>query len=150
MTGEMRRAISIFSIPFSCSVLNPAPTPTAPMRPPTSACEELLGMPKNQVRMFHRMALNSAAKMTSMVIVPGTTMSCPMVLATATPKRKGATNSAMAVIPSAARGDKARDEIIVATMLLESCKPFRKLKIEGNYYQRDDDGQLYLPALMSF
>jgi hypothetical protein len=32
---------------------------------------------------------------------------------------------------SAARGDRARDEIIVATMLLESWMPFRKSKIKA-------------------
>src|SRR5512143_1527213 len=40
----------------------------------------------------------------------------------------GPENSASAMVPSATRGEKARDEIIVATMLLESCTPFRKSK----------------------
>ena len=38
----------------------------------------------------------------------------------------GPTKFARAVKPRAARGDRARDEIIVATTLLESCTPFRK------------------------
>src|SRR5664280_295020 len=38
---------------------------------------------------------------------------------------KGPRNSATAVINRAARADKARDEIIVATILLESFRPFR-------------------------
>jgi hypothetical protein len=87
---------------------------------PMSACEELLGMPRYQVNIFHAVALNRAARITSMVIVPGLTMSCPMVLATATPKIKGPKNSDTAVTPNATRGRKAREEIIVATMLLES------------------------------
>jgi hypothetical protein len=40
-----------------------------------------------------------------------------MVLATATPKRKGPRNSHTAVRRSAAFGDNAREEIIVETML---------------------------------
>jgi hypothetical protein len=48
------------------------------------------------------------------------TTSIPMVSATANPKIKGATKFARAVIPSATCGENARDEIIVATTLLES------------------------------
>ena len=50
------------------------------------------------------MALKSAAKMTPMVMVPGATMSWPMVLATATPKMNGPRKWATAVTPSATRG----------------------------------------------
>ena len=50
----------------------------------------------------------------------------PIVFATAIPKINGPRNSATAVIPRAARGEMAREEIIVATMLLESLMPFRK------------------------
>jgi hypothetical protein len=49
-----------------------------------------------------------------------------MVLATATPKMNGPENSATAVTPRATRGENARDEIIVATTLLESWIPFKK------------------------
>ncbi len=38
---------------------------------------------------------------------------------------------ATAVTPSATRGRNARDEIIVATMLLESWNPFRKSKMRA-------------------
>src|SRR5712692_3855640 len=97
-----------------------APTATAPTRPPISACEELLGMPRNQVNKFQPQAVTSATTITCRLIVPGLMMSLPMVLATATPKMNGPENSATAVTASATGGRKARDEIIVATMLLES------------------------------
>ena len=67
-----------------------------------------------------------------MLIVPGVTISLPMVVATATPKISGPENSATAVVPRATRGEKAREEIMVATMLLESCTPFRKSKTRAN------------------
>jgi hypothetical protein len=52
----------------------------------------------------------------------------PIVLATATPKRKGPANSQEAVIRRAVRGASALDEIIVETMFELSWKPFRKSK----------------------
>ena len=54
-----------------------------------------------------------------------------MVLATATPKTNGPKKLATAVIARATRGDSARDEIMVATTLLESWIPFRKSKIRA-------------------
>ena len=49
-----------------------------------------------------------------------------MVVATATPKMNGPENSATAVTPRATRGENAREEIMVATMLLESWMPLSK------------------------
>jgi hypothetical protein len=54
-----------------------------------------------------------------------------MVVATATPKMNGPTKLATAVNPSAMRGRIAREEIIVATTLLESCTPFRKSNVSA-------------------
>src|SRR5205823_2643138 len=56
------------------------------------------------------------------------TRSLPIVLATATPKMNGPENSARAVTVMATPGRKAREEIMVATMLLESRKPLSRLK----------------------
>src|SRR5512143_1869679 len=128
MIGEVNRGIRIFHNPPRRMACQPAPTATAPMMPPTKAWEELLGKPRNHVSRFHRMALLRAASTIVVVMVVGSTTSFPIVLATATPKIKGPENSASAMVPSATRGEKARDEIIVATILLESCTPFRKSK----------------------
>src|SRR5512146_937651 len=97
----------------------------APSRPPMSAWDELEGMPKYQVSTFQATADASAATTSAIDSLGlGGRLStwAPMVVATATPKRKGPRNSATAVIVSACRGESARDEIIVATMLELSWK----------------------------
>ncbi len=123
--------MSTFCSPVRLMVSNPAATTTAPINPPMRAWEVLDGQPKYQVIRFHTMAPLNAAMMTALLIAAGSTTSLPMVVATATPKRNGPTNSAIAVMPRAARGAMARDEIMVATMLLESCIPFRKSNIKA-------------------
>jgi small neutral amino acid transporter SnatA (MarC family) len=60
------------------------------------------------------------------------TTSRPIVVATATPKINGPQNSATAVIVKANRGENAREEIIVATILQESVMPFRKVLARAN------------------
>lgn len=107
---------------------NPSAMMAAPNRPPNNACDEDEGIPNTQVNKFHMIAANTPATTTMMVIADGSIKSLPMVSATATPKRKGAINSATAVMYNAVRGFIARDEITVATMLDESWKPFRKSK----------------------
>src|SRR6266851_6381435 len=106
----------------------PAPTAVAPTSPPTSACDELLGMLSRQVSTLHTQAVARATTITSRLMAPGATRSLPMVLATATPKMNGPENSATAVTAMATAGRKARDEIMVATMLLASRKPLSRLK----------------------
>jgi len=75
---------------------------------------------------------SSAASATGMVTASFTTTSLPMVVATATPKRKGATKFDKADIESAIRGDIARELIAVATTLALSWKPFRKPKTKAD------------------
>ncbi len=124
--GEANNAIRIFSNPASRMAPQPAPITTAPIKPPIRACEELLGKPRYHVSRFQTIALVNAANKTASLMAPAITTSSPMVLATATPKMKGPKNSASAVIPNARRGESARDEIMVATTLLESWMPFKK------------------------
>ena len=71
-------------------------------------------------------SLLRAAMMTALVIATGSTTSCPMDVASTTPKRNGPAKWATARMPNALRGDIAREEIMVATMLLASWKPFKK------------------------
>src|SRR5665648_1458 len=99
---------------------NPESAATAPMIPPINAWLELDGIPKYQVNKFQKMEAISAATSTQILMEPGNTISSPIVFATATPNRKGPENSATAVIYKALRGDMARENMIVATMLLES------------------------------
>src|SRR5947209_8231225 len=126
--GAANRVNTILNSPPSWMTRQPAPTAAAPISPPTSACDELLGMLSAQVSRLHRQAVATATMITSRLMVPGAIRSLPMVLATATPKINGPENSAAAVTASATAGGNARDEIIVATILLASRKPLSKLK----------------------
>ena len=60
----------------------PAFASTAPMMPPMSACDELLGMPKYQVITFQVIAPASAPNTTGTSTTSGCTMPLPMVAAT--------------------------------------------------------------------
>src|SRR4030043_171475 len=130
--GEASRVSKTFNNPGSKIASHPAPTTTAPTKPPTNACDELLGNPRYQVNKFHTMALDKAANITNRLIAAASTTSFPMVSATATPKIKGPKKFAAAVIPRAVRGENALLAIIVATILLESCIPFKKSNMRAN------------------
>ena len=60
----------------------PAFETPAPMRPPTSACDELDGSPHHQVSKFHAIAPLSAPMITGMSTMFGSMMPLPMVPAT--------------------------------------------------------------------
>jgi hypothetical protein len=123
MKGEVNKAISILPKPFHKITFHPASMTTAPIIPPTRACEELLGKPKYQVNISQRMALLSAARITTILILLEATTSLPIVFATVgikVAKINAPENSATAVTPRATRGENAREEIIVETTLLES------------------------------
>src|SRR5687768_2451077 len=70
------------------------------------------------------------------------TMPSPIVFATTTPKRKGPKNAATAVSPNATSGRKARDEIMVATILLESRIPLKNSKINARVITRVNSGDI--------
>ncbi len=59
---------------------------TAPTTPPTSACDELEGMPSTHVTRFHTMPPTSPARTTSSVTTPESTM--PLAIVAATLKRQ--------------------------------------------------------------
>jgi len=124
--GDENREISTFINPGIWTADHPSAITTAPRIPPTKAWEELLGNPRYQVNKSHRIALINAARITLVLIKWESTIPLPIVCATATPKMNGPENSATAVTPSATRGENARDEIIVATTLLESWMPLRR------------------------
>src|SRR3990172_5098156 len=103
----------------------------APTKPPIRACEELEGMPSHQVSTFQTMAEISAARATGTVTASPVTTSLQIVLATATPNKKGPAKLARADMPNAQRGDIAREAIAVATTLALSWNPFRKSKVSA-------------------
>ena len=120
MNGDVKSMMKTFSMPAILITPHPALAITAQIYPPIIACEALLGSPRNQVSRPQRIALTSAAMIAVILIVPGSTISPPMVFATATPKINGPENSAIDVMVSAHLGDIALEEIMVATILLES------------------------------
>src|SRR5690606_22624952 len=76
------------------------------------------------------------------------TISLPTVLATVTPNRKGPRNSATAVKPSAVCGRNAREEIMVATILLESRIPLMNSKINASIITKRSS--LEINGMLSF
>jgi hypothetical protein len=101
----------------------PTASTTAPISPPTSACDDEDGMPRHQVTRFQVMAPSSPHS-TIVSAVTGLTSSSvtklPMVLATAVPPSSGPRNSKNATTSTACAGVMAREAITVATMLAAS------------------------------
>ena len=108
----------------------------APISPPTSAWDELEGRPNHKVKRFHAIAAMSAAITTEIWISSLFNKSLPMVVATATPKRNGPMNSAMAAIVSAFRPEQRSEAITVATTLAQSRTPHRKAKTSARPMSR--------------
>ena len=124
--GEATKERMILPIPQKFNPSMPVETSTAPITPPTKACEELLGSATHQVRMFQITAPASAAMRTcSFTWLADCTMSAPMVLATPVlymAPRKLST----AAIKIASFGEMARVETDVAMAFAVSWKPLIK------------------------
>src|SRR5216683_3032669 len=109
--GENTRPWNVFSRPPNWIELHPAPATPAPTRLKISAWLELDGMPKYQVKRFHRMAETSAEMTSACVDSSGGMMPLPTVVATALP------------------GDSTLVATTVAMALAVSWKPLMKSKI---------------------
>jgi hypothetical protein len=72
-----------------------------------------------------------------------------MVVATATPNKKGAQKWAMALIDKALRGVIAPEEIMVATMLALSWKPFRKSKTKATPIEAYSNSKRSYPSFQN-
>ena len=82
-TGEAISATTILPMPLKFKPSAPTEIKTAPIIPPTSACDELEGMPSHHVSKFQTIAPKSAAIIIfSSTILALLTMSPPIVLAT--------------------------------------------------------------------
>src|SRR6185436_17754500 len=126
MSGEATSAMRTLYKPDTLIAVIPASAMTAPTIPPINACDELPGSPKNHVMRFQTIAPTRQAAIASRVRAPDCTTWSPIVFATTMPNKNGPRNSAIDVIPSAVCGANAREEIMVATTLLESRMPVRK------------------------
>ena len=84
-TGDTSAGMStLVSTAAKFTPSTPAPTMTAPTKPPNSACEELDGKPTSHVSRFHTMAPTKPAKMNSGPMLTWASLMMPpdMVLAT--------------------------------------------------------------------
>ena len=95
--------------------------------PPMSAWLELDGRPRYHVTRFHVIAPTSPASTTFSVIASGSTMPLAIVAATWS-ETKAPRKLRTAALSTAARGDSARVETLVAIELAVSWKPFVKSK----------------------
>ena len=141
MIGAATAGIKTFSVtPDQLMPAVPSAANPAPMRPPNRACEELDGMPNNQVSKFHRMPPMRPAKMMVRPIdpsIPGS--NCPVsllwifktfvvtVMATST-ERKAPTRFRTPASTTAVFGLSAPVAIEVAIAFPVSWKPLVKSK----------------------
>ena len=109
---------------------SPAPTTTAPMRPPNSACEELEGRPKSQVIRFQMIAPTNPARIIGTVISASSKNPPEIVFATSV-ERQAPTRLRRAPRMTAVRGLSAPVATGPAIALALSWKPFVKSKIRA-------------------
>ena len=118
--GERTIKTAVLTIPFQTRTFVPPFTRPAPMSPPISACDELLGRPSHQVMRFHVIAPTKAEKMSALSTIRGLTMPVPTVFATWTPIKKTATKLKKAAHMTAYLGLSTRVETMVAMEFAES------------------------------
>src|SRR6185312_11573723 len=126
----------------------PAFAQPAPKSPPTSACDEEDGMPRNQVIRFHRIAPISAPKITCGSTTDAEMMPTPSVSATCRPKNKNAMKLKNAAHATAYCGFSTRVETMVAIEFAASCSPFRKSKISATMMSPTRNGRPIATASM--
>ncbi|OPY16238.1 MAG: hypothetical protein A4E74_01962 [Syntrophus sp. PtaB.Bin075] len=120
MTGETTMKMVVLVMPFQTRTSVPPFTIPAPISPPISAWDELLGNPKYQVMRFQIMAALSVAKMSRLSIMRGSMMPVPIVLATGTPIKRKAIKLKNAAQRTAYFGESTRVETTVAMEFAES------------------------------
>src|SRR5579884_913018 len=128
MIGESTAGrTTLDTTPCQSTACPPAAASVAPTTPPISACEELDGMPKNQVARFHRMPPTRPANTT----VGVTRWLCtrpPAIVAATLNERNAPTRFSKPDRATATRGGRAPVAIEVAIALPVSWKPLVKSK----------------------
>ena len=114
--GEIRITPNITNTLFHSMEFTPEICNAAPMSPPIMAWEEDEGSPMTQVMIFQSVAAVMAAIIPLMVMESMLTIPCPMVFATAVPKRRAPRNTSKAVMISALVMFIALDETMVVTI----------------------------------
>ena len=123
MSGDSMMKTPILRRPSEMSTPKPALATAAPAIPPTSACDELVGSPSQNVTRFQPMAPTSPAKTTPIDSTSCVTTSLAMVDATLSPNTRKATKLKNAAQTTAVRGDSTRVDTTVAIELAASWKP---------------------------
>src|SRR4051795_5656746 len=125
-TGAARRGTITLSMrPWPLTAEGPEATNAAPATPPMSACDELEGSPAHQVARFQAIAPMSPANTTVVVIAPASTMP-PATVAATWSEMNAPTKFSVAAMRTAARGDMARVDTVVAIAFAVSWNPFVK------------------------
>src|SRR5438552_15251908 len=120
MTGDNTMKYAILLTPAIWTTPHPPFTTPAPIRPPTRACDELVGRPNHHVMTSQDMAPVRTARSSQAVTIFGSMVPLPIVEATLTPKAKAATKLKNAAQSTATRGVRTLVETTVATELAAS------------------------------
>src|SRR3954452_9491506 len=124
--GAISAGMMTFSrMPSPWIALGPLATNTDPTMPPIRACEDDEGRPNHNVARFHAIAPIRPPKTTVGVTASASTMPLATVAATAS-EMNAPTKLKIADIATAARGDSARVEMLVAIALAVSWNPLVK------------------------
>ena len=124
--GARKMKSAVLITPQAMIDPKPAAATPAPTRPPTKAWLLLDGIPRNQVSRFQVIAPISAAKITAGVMIAGSMIPLPIVVATARPKKRKEMKLKKAAQATAIGGLSTRVETTVAIELAASWRPFRK------------------------
>src|SRR6185437_9681733 len=150
IAGERMSESTIFKIPSSLSApkCSGEAMTAAPISPPISACDELLGSPTYQVSRFQTIAASNAAITAIGVSADGWATSVPMVLATWV-LMNAPRKLRKAAITMATRGERTRVETLVAMAFAVSWKPFVKSKATATRIVRIRKARLTLSPLLA-
>ena len=127
-TGETIIPVTTFCIPPKIIACVPAPTIPAPIIPPINAWLLDVGSPNNHVIISQIIAPARAPITIFSVTKFGSMIPFPIVVATATPKRKGPAKFAAAAIATAWSGRMTLVPTTVAIEFAASWNPFKKSK----------------------
>src|SRR5262252_5715030 len=114
ITGDRKMKMIVLVQPAGIIALNPAFATAAPAYPPISACDELVGSPKNHVMRSQMIAPVRPPKITAKETIRRSIMPEPTVLATAVPNVNAAMKLKNAAHATALPGDRTRVDTTVA------------------------------------
>src|SRR6266852_1282213 len=120
ITGDNTMKYAILLTPAVWTTPHPPFTTPAPMRPPTSAWEGLVGSPNHQVMTSQEIAPVRTARSNQAVTIFGSIVPFPVVEATLTPKTNGAKKLKSEDQSTATRGVRTLVENTLATKLAAS------------------------------